>query len=87
MPKGLAGHEMVRMDKDLAVIGGYGGGYSSSLYRLTCTNKACTWQTMTQELTIGRSNFVAMLIPDELTECSKTHFFRLLAFFYKSVNV
>ena len=75
MPKKLYGHEMVTLEKDLVVIGGYYYGYQSSLYLMTCQNQDCEWQTMSQELKIGRSRFVAMLIPDELADCGKYCFF------------
>ena len=64
---------MVTLDKDVVVLGGWvsGSGYQSSLYLMTCQNKVCEWQTMSQELKVGREDFVAMLIPDELTDCGK----------------
>ena len=74
MPKALYGHEMVTLEKDLVVIGGNFGSFSHSsfsLYRMTCQNHACEWQTMSQELKIGRRDFVAMLLPDELAYCGK----------------
>ena len=63
---------MVPLDKDLVVIGGFSSdGYQSSLYILSCHNKGCGWTTMTQTLQVARYYHVAMLIPDELTDCSK----------------
>ena len=60
---------MVTLDKDVVAIGG--ASFESSLYLMTCQNKVCEWQTMSQELKVGRYVFVAMLIPDELTDCGK----------------
>ena len=73
LPKTLKDHAMVPLDKDLVVIGGYSGdgSYPSRLYLLSCHNKGCGWTTMTQTLQVARNRFVAMLIPDELTDCSK----------------
>ena len=74
LPKTLGGHAMVTLDKDIVVIGGMssdGSQYQSSLYILSCHNKGCGWTTMTQTLQVARSSHVAMLIPDELTDCSK----------------
>ena len=74
LPKTLQRHAMVPLDKDLVVIAGYsndGSGYQSSLYILSCHNKGCGWATMTQTLQVARQQFVAMLIPDDLTDCSK----------------
>ena len=79
---------MVTLDKHLVVIGGFGGvkgyatysdDYQSPLYLMTCQNKVCGWYTMSQELNVGREDFVAMLIPDELTDCGKN--FQICIFF------
>ena len=70
MPKALGDHQAVSFDKDVVVIGGNSDGYQSSLYRLTCQNKACEWKTMTQQLKVARAWFVTMLMPDELVDCS-----------------
>ena len=72
LPKILQDHAMVPLDKDLVVIGGNdGSGAQSSLYLLSCHNKGCGWTTMTQTLQVGRYGFVAMVLPDELTDCGK----------------
>ena len=74
MPHKLADHEIVPFDKDVVIIGGYGyhngWGYQSSLHRLTCQNQDCEWKTMSQQLKVARAWFVAILIPDELVDCS-----------------
>ena len=66
---------MVPLDKDLVVIAGRsctgGCSFESSLYLLSCHNKACGWTSMSQTLQVARQQFVAMLIPDDLTDCSK----------------
>ena len=72
MPNKLAYHEIVPFDKDVVIIGGWdGSSYQSSLHRLTCHNQDCEWKTMSQQLKVARSDFVAMLIPDELVDCGK----------------
>ena len=71
MPNKLYGHEIVPFDKDVVIIGGYdGSSYQSSLHRLTCQNQDCEWKTMSQQLKVARESFVAILIPDELVDCS-----------------
>ena len=71
MPNKRAWHEIVPFDKDVVIIGGYsGGGVQSSLHRLTCHNQDCEWKTMSQQLKVARGYFVAILIPDELVDCS-----------------
>ena len=71
MSNGVYGHEMVKINTDSVVIGGYAGNgeYSSLLYRLTCHNHDCEWHTMNQMFKITRQDFVAIAIPDELTDC------------------
>ena len=62
----LYGHELVTINKDLVAIGGsdYYGLTQPSMHRLTCQNGNCWWQTLIKELKIGRTQFVAILIPD-----------------------
>jgi hypothetical protein len=43
----------------------------SALYQLNCNESGCEWHEMEQKLKIARERFVAMLIPDILTNCSK----------------
>ena len=63
-------HEIVPFDKDVVIIGGIYSGYQSLLHRLTCQNQDCEWKTMSQQLKVARYHFVAILIPDELVDCS-----------------
>ena len=68
MPEKLYAHGIVPFSKDVVIIGG--GIESSSLHRLTCQNQDCEWKTMSQLLKVARNEFVAMLIQDELVNCS-----------------
>ena len=72
MAKKLEGHEMVQLDNDVVIIGGRDEHLDeqSSLHRLTCQNQDCEWKTMSQQLKVARYRFVAILIPDELVDCS-----------------
>jgi hypothetical protein len=57
------------------LIGGYSGtdyAYQSLIYKLICDQLGCKWSIMEQQLKIARSFSVAMLIPDNLTYCTKT---------------
>jgi hypothetical protein len=57
------------------VIGGYSTtdhADQSSIYKLICDQLECKWSEMEQQLKIPRDLFVAMLIPDTLTNCTKT---------------
>jgi hypothetical protein len=55
------------------------GGYSttdyenqSSMYKLICDQLGCKWSEMEQQLKTPRVFLAAMLIPDMLTNCTKT---------------
>jgi hypothetical protein len=57
------------------LIGGYSAAdyeYQSSIYKLICDQLECKWSEMEQQLKIARGYLVAMLIPDTLTNCTKT---------------
>ena len=76
MPSYLYGHKLVTINTDLVAIGGSGyHGYfqeiymQSSMHRLTCQNQECWWQTLSTQLTIGRMQFVTILIPDDTVDC------------------
>ena len=46
----------------------------SSLYEMRCgPYLVCEWYEMTQKLQVARFRFVAMLIPDEITNCNNRH--------------
>jgi hypothetical protein len=49
-----------------------GNADQSSIYKLICDQLGCKWSEMEQQLIIPRRFFVAMLIPDTLTNCNKT---------------
>ena len=71
MPKALAGHSMVPFGKDIVILGGEDSNLKASkgIYKITCSNRACTWTTMDQELSVGRIGFVAIPIPDSVAKC------------------
>jgi hypothetical protein len=46
--------------------------HQSSMYKLICDQLGCKWSEMEQQLKIARKLSVAMLIPDTLTNCTKT---------------
>jgi hypothetical protein len=48
------------------------GAYQSSIYKLICDQIGCKWSEMEQQLKIPRAFFVAMLISNHLTNCTKT---------------
>ena len=69
MPKTLAWSSSISQGNDLIVLGGYSssggyGGYSSSIFKLTCNNRQFTWEEMDVRLETARSDFVADFIPN-----------------------
>ena len=75
MPTPLMDHSMVRLGKGQAILGGRSKqfhttiGLSNKIYSLTCSNRHCTISLLNRELTVARSNFVAIPIPDEMAGC------------------
>ena len=67
---------MVSIGHDLIVIGGHssriddGYGYSNNLFKLSCNNNACNWETLSQKMKIPRVWFVAISVPDDFITCS-----------------
>ena len=68
---------MVRVGFDLLVIGGswinsdtLNWEYTTSLYKLTCKNKSCTWETLQNVLKEPRYAPVAFALPDDYFNCT-----------------
>ena len=63
---------MVSLGDKIFVIGGLSGPWSegnilSDIYQLRCSN--CPWSKLDQSLQYARYDFIAMLIPDVITDC------------------
>ena len=67
---------MVPFESSLAVIGGYDGypdgehwdpAFYDDIYLLTCSIRSCSLSKMEQKLSLPRSRFVTVPIPDSLT--------------------
>ena len=71
MPKALFGHSLVPFEKDVLILGGYNYNSKASkrIYKITCSNRACRWTIMNQELSFGRRVFVAIAIPNSVAKC------------------
>ena len=68
----LKGFELITINQDLVAIGGSNYDFIQNfMHRLTCKNKECWWQTLHNKLTIGRTQFVAILLPDSAANCGK----------------
>jgi len=66
LPKAIEGFSMLEMHGDTYVIGGYGGGYNSAIYQLSCSSGLCSWTTLNQQLKVGRRYLVAIAVQDNL---------------------
>ena len=64
LPKAIRSFSMLEMHGDTYVIGGYGGGYESSIYKLSCSSGLCSWTTLNQQLKVGRRSTVAIAVQD-----------------------
>ena len=74
LPIPLLSFKMVEFDGKLIAVGGFNGlsnQGSDALYKLVCSDDDCEWQEMSQKLSVGKYAFVAMMVPDELTNCKQ----------------
>ena len=64
LPKMLLGHSSLTQGNDLIVLGGRSktGGYSYSIYKLTCISGKFTWEELEMKLQTAREAFVADFI-------------------------
>ena len=65
--------EMISIGYDLLVLGGTpdgGGSNSGKLYKLSCSNQVCNWETLSKELQIPRYQLTAIALPDDFVECN-----------------
>ena len=71
MPKTIRRHSLAPIGKDVVILGGSDSNYKASkgIYKITCSNRACTWTEMNQELSVGRTDFVAIAIPNSVAKC------------------
>ena len=73
LPKPLLAHSMVSTENSLVVLGGVDNfdedSVSKDLFELSCLESGCQWREMEQKLKVGRSHMVAMMVPDDLTNC------------------
>ena len=71
LPVPLESSKMVSKEFSGVLMGGYDGSFPTSVMReLTCEFGTCFWRKMSQKLQEPRRDFVAMIIPDSLTNCT-----------------
>ena len=73
LPKPLYAHSMVSTGNSVFVLGGIEGKnvnqQSEDIFELQSDNNGLSWKKLDQKLKHGRSNMVAMMIPDYLANC------------------
>ena len=71
LPITLWHHSMVRLGKGQAILGGRGGNsiYHAKIYSMTCSNRNCIISLLDRELSVPKSIFVAIPIPDTISGC------------------
>ena len=76
--KQLRGHSLIQFGDSVIIMGGNGPvgnlyyakkNYNHEIYKLTCSNGNFHWATLPQKMKTGRTEFVAIPIPDELALC------------------
>ena len=75
--KRLRGHSLIQFGDSVIIMGGNGPpgkllkpkNYNHEIYKLTCTNGNFHWTTLPQKMKIGRTEFVAIPIPDSMANC------------------
>ena len=71
LPHSMASHSLVTTENNLYTIGGFDGYNAvSDILKFECETSDCSWTPMDQKLRFGRFDAVAILIPDDVTECT-----------------
>ena len=78
LPKHLLSFSMVEFDHTVVTVGGNGNDDGElnvdTIHKLVCSaaDSSCEWIEMRQKLRVARQLLVAIMVPDELTNCQKT---------------
>ncbi len=56
--------------RNLFFIGMKYGSTQMQMFQMGCTMRECIWQPMIESISDIRHGFVAIIVPDELTECT-----------------
>ena len=64
-------HSMVRLGKGQAILGGLSKNnvYQVKIYSMTCSNRNCIISLLNRELSVPKSEFMAIPIPDTISGC------------------
>ena len=61
---------MVKLGRGQAILGGYTySTHQPEIYHMTCSNRNCFISPLNTELSIPRTDYVAIPIPDEMAGC------------------
>ena len=71
MPIPLEGHSMVPLGLGQAILGGIddNAAFQTKIYHVTCSNQLCDITTLSKELSTPKHYFVAIPIPDDVSDC------------------
>ena len=70
LPIPLESHSMVKLGKGQAILGGLSYDlYQAKIYSMTCSNRNCIILLLDRELSVPKIFFVAIPIPDTISEC------------------
>ena len=71
LPITLGFHSMVRLGKGQAIFGGEinNNDFQTKIYSMTCSNRNCIISLLNRELSVPKSGFVAIPIPDTISGC------------------
>ena len=89
LPIAIKGHSMVTLGFGQAILGGESNNdaYQSKIYFLTCSKQICMLSTLNKELSVPRSSFVAIPIPDSMSGCiGKSKFEYFLRIFSRLIQ-
>ncbi len=72
MPIGLDSAGAVSDGKVLTVAGGTNPDFQqeNKIHQLSCSNGSCQWKTLVTTLKQARALTVAILIPDDMSDCN-----------------
>ena len=71
LPTAIKDHSMVSLGFGQAILGGEdnSGIHQTKIYYISCYLQICKISTLNQQLSVGRSGFVAIPIPDTISGC------------------
>ena len=67
LPTATTTTSLLEIQGDVYAFGGWDGKTrQSAIHKLSCSSSVCKWTTLNQKLKVGRSQLVAIPVPDSL---------------------